>query len=381
MKFKAYVIFFLLFGVAADFCLCLVVWKSFSVAWKLALCLPTLATLGCLVLIAAQVRYSDAVRVFSWLIFLFELPKSVLALFSVSGQAMGIVPHVADGIAVGAATAVALFFATLIFFVSQHLQVNELHLSFRNLPARFDGLRICQLTDIHLGSYGRTSPYVKRIIRTTCKLAPDLILFTGDLVNFETDEAVPYRDEFARLTAPLGIFSIRGNHDYLLHGHHDEQERLSDMERLSALETGLGWRLLGNAHALLRRGDDTLAVVGVDNISANPFFNKAGGDFALAMKGLPRELFKILLSHDPSHWRKEVVPEGSVALTLSGHTHGLRYKLAGRHISHWYLPESAGTYREKEQVLHVSKGLGSAFAFRMGGFPSIDLITLHRNYT
>ena len=380
MKFKAYVIIFLLFGVATDLCLSCVILENLTTAWKLILCLPTLATLACLVLIAACIRYSDAVRAYSWLIFLFELPKSVLALLAVIGRyVLGIATPVADGIALGAACAVALFFAILIFFVTRNLKVNTLDLSFENLPATFEGLRICQLTDFHLGSFGRKSRYVQRVIDTTATFQPDLILFTGDLVNFETDEAVPYKGLLSRLSAPLGVFSIRGNHDYLLHGHHNEQQRRQDMDRLSELETSLGWRLLRNEHELLRRGGESLAVVGVDNISANPFFNKAGGDFAQAIKGLSRKMFKILLSHDPSHWRKEVVPEGSVALTLSGHTHGLRYKMAGRHVSHWHLPESAGTYTEKNQVLHVSKGLGSAFAFRMGGCPNIDLITLHRN--
>lgn len=380
MKFQTYVIFFLLFGVLPDIYLWEIVLTDVPLYWKLAVCLPTLGVLISLVLIGCVIRYSDSVRAFSYIMFIFSLPKSVLVLFSLVGRnVLGIAPSVADGIALGAAGAVSLFFMTLIFHVSRHLDVHTESLAFEDLPERFDGFRICQLTDIHLGSFGRKSHYVRRVIDTALSLSPDIILFTGDLVNFESSEAFPFREELARLAAPLGVFSVRGNHDYLLHGHHNEQEQLDDMDRLLQLETGLGWRVLRNEHVLLDREGDVLAVVGVDNVSANPFFNKAGGSLSKALEGLPRHLFKILLSHDPSHWRWEVVPEGSIALTLSGHTHGLKYKLAGRHISHWHLPESAGTYREGKQVLHVSKGLGSAFAFRMGGFPDIDILTLRRS--
>ena len=372
MKVQSYIIFFLLLGVLPDICL----WKTILTNWpvfgKLAVCLPTLGLLVCLLLILCIVRYSDSVRVFSWLTFLFALPKTVLALFSLAGWT-----------ATGAilAGAVFLFFLVLIFYVTRHLQVYSEDLSFEDLPDLFDGLRICQLSDFHLGSFGRKSHYIRRIIDTTLSQTPDLILFTGDLVNFESDEALPYRNEMRRLSAPLGVFAIRGNHDYLLHGHHNEEERLSDMDRLLKLEQSFGWRILRNEHVLLERDREALALIGVDNVSANPFFKKESGDLPRALQGLAKGLFKILLSHDPSHWRAEVVPDGSIALTLSGHTHGLKYKMAGRHISHWHLPESAGTYRENRQVLHVSKGLGSAFAFRLGGFPNIDILTLRRAKT
>lgn len=379
MKLHSYILLFLVFGILPDICLWNVILQDAPLLWKILVCLPSVAVCAFLVMIAAGVRYTHSVRMYSYVMFLLELPKFVVALFSLIGRkAIGLQPALADGIALGAAVAVGLFFVFLIFRVSRHLEVDSEELAFENLPDPFEGLRICQLTDFHLGSFGKASAYIKRIVDLTLSQSPDLILFTGDLVNFESSEALPYLKELSRLTAPMGVFAVRGNHDYLLHGHHDEQERLEDMERLLAIEQKLGWRVLRNEHVLLHRGTATLAVVGVDNTSANPFFHKAGGDYPRALKGIPEGVFRILLSHDPSHWRAEVVPEGSAALTLSGHTHGLRYKLAGRHISHWHLPESAGTYQEKDQILHVSKGLGSAFSFRIGGYPNIDLITLRR---
>ena len=204
-------------------------------------------------------------------------------------------------------------------------------------------------------------------------LRPDVILFAGDLVNFETKEAFPYKDTLGSLEAP--VYSILGNHDFLLHGPHDGNEpaREEDMARLEAFEKELGWRVLRNENLQLRQG---ITLIGVDNISTHPYFRNVGGNLDKALQGAPEGGFKILLSHDPTHWRLEVLPQTDIDLTLSGHTHGLRYKLVGLHPSHWKLHESGGIYREGRQVLNVTFGLGSAFAFRLGGFPHIDMITL-----
>lgn len=379
MKFPTYVIFVLLLGVLPDFYLWNVILDGAPLFWKIVVSLPTLVLLVTLVLIAAVVRYSDSVRTLSYTMFIFAVPKAVLVLFALTGRNLiGLSPQLANGIGIAAGVLVSLFFLRLIFYVTRTLEIDEEDLYFERLPAAFDGLRVIQMTDLHLGSFDRSGHYVKFIVDTALSLHPDLIAFTGDLVNFESSEALPYRDDLSRLAAPLGVYATRGNHDYLLHGHHNEKERLADMDALLAFEESLGWRLLRNEHVMLEREGETVALVGVDNISANPFFNKGGGDFQQAIKGLTRDQFKILLSHDPSHWRAEVLPDGNTDLTLSGHTHGLRYKLAGRHISHWHLPDSDGTYTEHGCVLHVSKGLGSAFAFRLGGFPEIDVLTLRK---
>lgn len=368
MKFKSYVIFFLLFGVVSDVYICLA-FPGLSPVWKMLCCLPTLAALVCLCFIGSGVHYTDAVRMFSYLTFLSELPKFVFMLFSLI--------NLWAGIALGAG--VALFFGILIFYSSRHLKVNKVELAFSGLPRQFDGFRICQLSDLHLGSFGEAEAYVKKIVDTALSLSPDVILFTGDLVNFESSEAEPYLRELARLTAPCGVYAIRGNHDYLLHGHHDEQARLQDTEMLLEMERLMDWNLLLNSNALISRDGASIALAGVENVSSNPYFTHTGGDLGKALEGIPEGVFTILLSHDPSHWRAEVVPSTDIPLTLSGHTHGLGYKLAGLNPSHWKLPESGGLYSKDGQVLHVSKGLGSAFAFRLGGFPMVDIITLKSN--
>lgn len=365
MSFKAYVIFFLLFGLVPDLYIGWVYSPGSALFWKGMVCLPTLAALVSLVLIGLGKAYTESLRLFSYLVFLFELPKFVFMLLSPLGMV---------GVAAGAA--VSLFFSFLIFYSSRHLTLRCETLACEGLPASFDGLRICQLTDLHLGSFGRKAGYVTRIVDNALAQKPDIILFTGDLVNFASAEALPYREQLARLRAPMGVFAIRGNHDYLLHGYFKDDEREKDMQRLVAIEESLGWRVLQDEHVFLQKDGERIALAGVGNISSNPYFTKLGGNLEKALEGIPAGVFTILLSHDPSHWRAGVVPRGDIPLTLAGHTHGLQYKLAGPHPSHWRLHESAGLYREKGQQLYVSAGLGSAFAFRLGGFPTLDILTL-----
>ncbi len=367
MKFRTYVLFFLLFGVLTDVVMGLTLLKDAQLGWKLLMAAPTLAAGCCLPLIAAGIVYTDALRIFSFLMFIFALPKTLTVWL---GQLLPV------PVAVGIGIAVSVFFLIFIFYVSRHLKVQPVRLSFPDLPAGFDGLRVCHITDLHLGSLGRKSGYVRRMVSTIMAQQPDLILFTGDLVSFEAREADAYKPWLQSLTAPMGVFAIFGNHDFLLHGPHDVEGRKQDMQKLEAFEKELGWQVLRNRSQLLERGGDRIALAGVDNVSSNPYFQKTGGDLTQALEGIPDKLFTILLSHDATHWRMEVLPNTGIQLTLSGHTHGLGYKLTGLHPSHWKLPESAGVYREGNQVLHVSPGLGSAFAFRLGGYPEIDMITL-----
>ena len=340
MKFRTYVLFWILFGVVADTIIGLTLLKG-APWWAIAvMAAPTLAAGLCLPLIGTGKWYADSLRVFSYLIFIFELPKFLVALI---GQASPVA-----GIAVGAA--VSLFFITLIFYVTRHLQVKETVLEIEGFPS--EPLRVCQIGDFHLGSFGTKSKYISRIIDTVNACNPDVILFVGDLVNFEAKEAFPYREVLARLQAP--VYAILGNHDFLLHGPHDSNEegRLKDMAALEAFEKSLGW------------------------ITKNPYFRKVGGDLGKALEGVEESAFKILLSHDPTHWRMEVLPKTDIGLTLSGHTHGLKYKLTGLHPSHWRLHESGGLYEDGAQKLYVTPGLGSAFAFRLGGYPLVDILTL-----
>ena len=361
MKFRTYVLFFLLFGVLADVILGLTLLAR-APWWAFALmAAPTLAAGLCLPLIGMGKRYADALRVFSYLIFIFEFPKFLAALIGLASAPAG----VAVGIAV------SLFFITLIFYVTRHLVVKETALELKGWPGK--PLRVCFIADFHLGSFGSDSRYIRRTVEEVNAQKPDVILFSGDLVNFESKEADSYRDVLASMEAP--VYSVLGNHDFLLHGPHDSNDasRLEDMRRLEAFEKSLGWTVLRNENLELRPG---VSLIGVDNTSKHPYFRKVGGDLEKALEGIPSGNVKILLSHDPTHWRMEVLPGTDIDLTLSGHTHGLKYKMAGPHPSHWRLHESGGLYEEGGKKLYVTFGLGSAFAFRLGGYPHIDILTL-----
>ena len=364
MKFRTYVLFWLLFGVVADVVIGLTLLKGAPWWAPAAMALPTLGAGLCLPLIGTGKRYTASLRLFSYLIFIFEFPKFLAALNGL------FLPAAA---AVGIGIAVSLFFTTLIFYVTRHLTVRETELRVENLPESANGLRICHIGDFHLGSFGTKSRYIGHIIDSVNSAKPDVILFTGDLVNFESKEVFPYRDVLSRLEAP--VYSILGNHDFLLHGPNDSNEegRIKDMAALVDLEKGLGWKILRNENLELRPG---VRLIGVDNITKNTYFRKMGGNLGKAMEGVPEDAFKILLSHDPTHWKMEVLPQTDIDLTLSGHTHGLKYKLTGFKVSHWRLHENAGLYDEGRQKLYVTPGLGSAFAFRLGGYPEIDILTL-----
>lgn len=364
MKFRAYAFFFVLFGVLPDVVICLATdWPLWG---KMLPFVPTLLAGAYLWRIWKGVQYTESLRVFSYLTFIFEFPIFIFILLLA----------LSPGVAAVAGIGVSLFFSVMIFHVTTHLKTVETTLPFRTLPRAFDGLRVCQLTDFHLGSFGKANPYIRRIVDAVLAASPDLILFTGDLVNFDSHEADGYLGELARLKAPLGVWGIRGNHDYLLHGHHNEQERIADTGRLLETERALGWELLLNEHAILEKDGQQIAIAGVENISSNAYFRQMGGNLKKALEGLPEGIFTILLSHDPTHWDAEVVPDTAIDLTLSGHTHGLKYKLAGLNPKTWKFRRSAGVYTEGGQTLHVSPGLGSAFAFRLGGYPHVDILKL-----
>lgn len=370
MKFKTYVLFFILFGVLTDIVFSLTLMRDASLAWKLAFCIPTLVSGLCLPFVGMGIRYADSLHVFSYFMFIFSLPKTIATLLWL------VIPA---SIAMYVGIGVSIFFLVFIFIVSRRLVVKETKLGFKDLPAAFDGIRICHIADFHVGSYGKVSPYIHAVVKTIMSRTPDVVFFSGDLVNFEALEAFPYKKALSALKAPMGVFSVLGNHDFLLHGPHDEEGRKEDMVKLIDFEKSLGWKILRNAHTFIEKSGESIAVVGVDNITANPYFPSVGGDLKKALEGLADGFFKILLSHDPTHWRMEVLPDTDIDLTLSGHTHGLKYKLAGK-PSHWRLHESSGVYTEGNQVLNVTAGLGSAFAFRLGGFPRIDMITLTKTY-
>lgn len=244
------------------------------------------------------------------------------------------------------------------------------------LPCAFSGYRIVQLSDLHLGTFSGRGEVVRAIVDSVNRLRPDLIVVTGDLVNYRASEAAAFLSEMKRLRARDGVVSVMGNHDYAQYYRHlSSADSVADILALQRIERAAGWHLLLNDRLTLRRGNDSLVIAGVENGGRPPFPNQA--DLPRALRGLSPEAFVVLLSHDPTLWRRAVVGKTRVALTLSGHTHGMQFRVGHFSPAAWFYPEWGGLYSAGRQQLFVSQGVGQVLLpFRLGAWPEINLITL-----
>jgi predicted MPP superfamily phosphohydrolase len=282
----------------------------------------------------------------------------------------------------GLAAGSALFGTFMYGFTNKYnYSVKRHRLSYGNLPAAFKGLRILQISDIHSGSF--TDPIaVQKGVDRIQQLNPDIILFTGDLVNDRAVEMEPYKEIFSQLKAPLGVYSVLGNHDY---GDYFQWESRAAKEKnladLIQLHADMGWRLLMNEHVVLEREGEKIALIGIENWGAKANFPKYG-NLSNAYKGAAEYPFKILMSHDPSHWDAEVrqtYPD--IDLTLSGHTHGMQFgvELPGFKWSpvQYIYKQWAGLYETERQKLYVNRGFGFiGYPGRVGILPEITILEL-----
>lgn len=270
------------------------------------------------------------------------------------------------------------------------IAVSEITVNSKRLPASFDGIKIAQFSDAHVGTWGQDTTFVTNLVNKINALNPDIIVFTGDIVNRKTDEILPFVNILKRLKAPLGVYSVMGNHDY---GDYtdwpDEQAHAADTRQLRAIQTGMGWNLLCNTHKFIYSAQgDNIAMIGVENWGEPPF--KQYGDLKKAYPNANKigdNNFKILLSHNPMHWHNEVREYTDIDLTLSGHTHAMQVLIGGIGTgftpSSWRYPEWGGLYTHKGadgaiRNLYVNIGCGEvAIPARIGASPEITLITLH----
>ena len=261
-------------------------------------------------------------------------------------------------------------------------QLKRVKLSLKDLPSEFKGLRIIQISDIHSGSLDDPEAVAKGV-DLIMREKPDLILFTGDLVNNQAEEVNPYLKIFGQLKAPMGVYSVLGNHDY---GDYvswpSEEAKKENLDALKQHHADLGWRLLLNEHVLLERNSQQIALIGIENWGARGFTKY--GDMKKAVAGLEHANvpIKILLSHDPSHWEAEVRKEyRDIDLTLSGHTHGMQFgiDIPGFKWSpvQYVYKQWAGLYQDENQSLYVNRGYGFiGYQGRLGILPEITLIEL-----
>jgi predicted MPP superfamily phosphohydrolase len=274
-------------------------------------------------------------------------------------------------------------FASLLYGFSNkyNYKIRKLALQFHNLPASFKGLKILQISDIHSGSFTQVEA-VRKGVQMALDLKPDIILFTGDLVNNEATEMLPYIDVFNKLKAPMGVYSILGNHDY---GDYmrwtSEADKHKNLEHLKEIQASMGWHLLLDENVMLERNNEQIALIGIQNWSALKRFPKYG-NLKKAYAGAESAPFKILMSHDPTHWDAQVRPEyPEIDLMLAGHTHGMQFGLETPWF-HWSPVEYvykqwAGLYMEGRQKLYVNRGYGFiGYPGRVGILPELTLIEL-----
>lgn len=282
------------------------------------------------------------------------------------------------GLAVGGG-----IFTTLVYGFGNKYRyhVNRLKMSFTNLPAAFKGLRIVHISDIHSGSF-MDKEAVEKGVKKILKEKPDVILFTGDLVNDRATEMKDYIEVFNKLNAPLGVYSTLGNHDYGDYVRWDSiAAKKENLEQLKQVHKQMGWRLLMNEHVVLEKGNDRIALLGIENWSAKGNFGRYG-KMEEAYPGVEQYPFKILMSHDPSHWDAEVRTKYSdIDLTLAGHTHGMQFgvELPGFKWSpvQYMYKQWAGLYEAGNQKLYVNRGYGFiGYPGRVGILPEITVIEL-----
>ena len=264
-------------------------------------------------------------------------------------------------------------------------KIHRQSLTFKDLPSEFDGLKIVQISDFHSGSFDNIDA-VARGVKMMQDQNPDLILFTGDLVNNLAEEIEPYKHLLKDLHAPMGKFAVLGNHDY---GEYvdwsSEEEKLENTESIKLHLADMGFSVLNNQRISLRRNEEQIQIVGVENWGKPPF--PAYGDLDKALKGINSNDFTILMSHDPDHWDEKTLPHSkNINLTVSGHTHGMQMGIEIPGIKwspvKYRYNKWAGLYEENGQYLYVNRGFGYlGFPGRIGIWPEITVFELKSHFS
>ena len=261
-------------------------------------------------------------------------------------------------------------------------QLKRRKLYLKNLPKAFHGLKLVQISDVHSGSF-----YNKKAVLGGVEMMlaekPDLIFFTGDLVNNLASEMKDYQDIFSKVKAPLGVFSILGNHDYgdYYYGKEPSAAKAKNLEVVKKIHGLMGWDLLLDEHRRIKVDNEEIGVLGCQNWGAGRFIQK--GDLEKTLLGTDDLQTKLLLSHDPSHWRAQILNHPDIDVTFSGHTHGMQFGVRTKEFQwspvEYIYKEWAGLYKEKEQQLYVNVGYGFlGYPGRVGILPEITIFELQR---
>ena len=281
------------------------------------------------------------------------------------------------GLLLGCICAILMWWGALVN--RYEVDVEEVVVEINDLPASFDDYKIAQISDLHLGTFNGDTIFVSKLVDIINTLDVDLVAFTGDIVNRKSDELLPYESLLSRIKAKDGVLSVLGNHDY---GDYldwatpkDKEENLRLMYEINQR---MGWDLLLNESKYLYRGNDSIVVIGVENIGDPPF--KVYGSLGEANQSLADSTIKILLTHNPAHWEQDIKDNKkyNIALTLSGHTHAMQIELLGFSPSIFRYNYWKGLYKDSlNRYLYVNVGAGTvAMPMRIGATPEITVLTL-----
>jgi predicted MPP superfamily phosphohydrolase len=362
---------------------------------RFAYWMPTLLLLAGFVLLMMAMGENSmalhplAVGRYAVVVFLLIIPKLLFMICSLAGLPFryGLHWRCAPFTAAGLVLA-AVGFGCVLYGATagiSHFEVKEVEFRHPDLPAGFDGYRIVQLSDIHTGSWTGDEASVRKLVAKVNALNPDLILFTGDLVNQRAVELTEFQFTLSELHARDGVYSVLGNHDYGTYFHWtNPADEIANLDSLIAKKKQMGWTLLDNEHRILHHHGDSIALIGVGNyndhfrpqetVRTRPQY----ADLQKATAGAD-SLFSILLSHNPNHWEREVLPDSRIALTLAGHTHGMQVILFNHSLASLLFKEWRGMYTENHRSLYVNVGVGYVgLPLRFGAWPEITEITLRR---
>lgn len=320
----------------------------------------------------------DIIRLFRWIGSYFSTPKETITENVHRISRLKFLNQAAVGMA-------AVPFVAFIYGMVRgafDYKVHKVKVVLPNLPESFNGLRIVQISDIHSGSFV-SDEHILEAAKIIEQQKPDLVFFTGDLVNNRASETEPLISALSKIQAPLGVYSTLGNHDYGDYVSWDSnEEKQKNLDALKDVHSQLGWRLLMNEHVALCRGEDRIAVIGIENWGGNLNFPKYG-DMKKAHADTSHFPVRLLLSHDPSHWNMQVKQEfKDVDITFSGHTHGFQFGIEIPGFkwspSQYVYKQWAGLYQHENQYLYVNRGLGFlGYPGRVGILPEITVMELY----
>ena len=384
-----------------NFCADFIIWQdakqSFKNRWQTKAVIVLLLSLWALLFITVLSPRREAgadLQPIMWMLYTFLslfIPKLIYAIFLLFSRVLLWCKAKYINVLkfIGGLLAVFSFFAIWwgALVTRNNIDVVRQTIEFQKLPKSFDDYKIVHISDIHAGTWGTDTIFLSNMVDSVNNLDPDLIFFTGDIVNRNTKEIYPFVNVLSRLKAKQGVYSVLGNHDY---GDYMDwssiAEKESNNQELVDVQCRMGWQMLNNEHRWIYKDNDSIAVIGVENWGETPF--SVYGDLQKAYTNLNDENFKVLLTHNPEHWKREVSEISNIDLSLSGHTHGMQFVLQFGDWkwspATWKYKEWGGLYTKentegRELKLYVNIGLGEvALPFRLGATPEVTLITFKK---